>query len=194
MLAGPSTVLAPAIATAVLEAIDNRLQQALANPKVPEALLARVAEATGGKVIEFYPGQKLSLEEPEVKFSHDAAPEVWEKVKAKCKAAGVTPIAYGVVGLSPDEAKSRKVFDFAKAMGIRVINTESVDALDGATFDDFSLMHDLYEAARRRALKADVILKDLSERLKGPDPVGKRPPPPKPPAEPTGYEGSDIPF
>jgi sugar phosphate isomerase/epimerase len=86
----------------------------------------------GGKVIEFYPGQKLSLEEPDVKFSHDAAPEVWEKVKAKCKAAGVTPIAYGVVGLSPDEAKSRKVFDFAKAMGIRVINTESVDALDTA--------------------------------------------------------------
>ena len=86
----------------------------------------------GGKVIEFYPGQKLSLEEPDVKFGHDATPEVWEKVKAKCKAAGVTPIAYGVVGLSPDEAKSRKVFDFAKAMGIRVINTESVDALDTA--------------------------------------------------------------
>lgn len=84
----------------------------------------------GGKVIEFYPGQKLSKEQPDVKFSHDAPPEVWEKVKAKCKEHGITPIAYGVVGLSKDEAKSRKVFEFAKAMGIRVINTESVDALD----------------------------------------------------------------
>ncbi len=86
----------------------------------------------GGKVIEFYPGQKLSKEEPNVKFGHDAPPEVWEKVKAKCKEHGVTPIAYGVVGLSPDEKESRKVFDFAKAMGIRVINTESVEALDTA--------------------------------------------------------------
>ena len=87
---------------------------------------------SGGKVIEFYPGQKLSKEEPDVKFSHDATPEVWEKVKAKCKEHGITPMGYGVVGLSPDEKASRKVFEFAKAMGIRVINTESVEALDTA--------------------------------------------------------------
>ncbi len=88
--------------------------------------------STGSKVIEFFPGQKLSNEEPTVKFSHDAPPEVWDKVKAKCKEAGVTPIAYGVVGIPNDEAGARKVFEFAKAMGIRVINTESVDALDVA--------------------------------------------------------------
>jgi len=86
----------------------------------------------GGKVIEFYPGQKLSKEEPGVKFGHEATPEVWEKVKAKCKELKVTPVAYGVVGLSKDEAASRKVFEFAKAMGMKVINTESVDALDTA--------------------------------------------------------------
>src|SRR5688572_16860374 len=95
----------------------------------------------GGKVIEFYPGQKLSKDQPDVKFSHDAAPDVWEKVKAKCKEHGITPIAYGVVGLSKDEAKSRKVFDFAKAMGIRVINTESVDALD--TFEKLVKEYDI---------------------------------------------------
>lgn len=93
--------------------------------------IEKTAQA-GGKVIEFYPGQKLSPEEPNVKFGHDATPEVWEKVKAKCKEHGITPMAYGVVGLSPDEAKTRKVFEFAKAMGIKVINTESVDALDTA--------------------------------------------------------------
>jgi sugar phosphate isomerase/epimerase len=95
----------------------------------------------GGKVIEFYPGQKLSKDQADVKFSHDAAPDVWEKVKAKCKEHGITPIAYGVVGLSKDEAKSRKVFDFAKAMGIRVINTESVDALD--TFEKLVKEYDI---------------------------------------------------
>jgi sugar phosphate isomerase/epimerase len=84
----------------------------------------------GGKVIEFYPGQKLSKERPDVKFSHDAPHEVWDRVKEKCGEQGITPIAYGVVGLSKDPAQSRKVFEFAKYMGIRVINTESADAID----------------------------------------------------------------
>ena len=88
--------------------------------------------SAGGKVIEFYPGQKLSPERPDVKFSHDAPRETWDRVKEKCGEQGVTPIAYGVVGLSKDPAQSRKVFEFAKYMGIRVINTESVDALDTA--------------------------------------------------------------
>ncbi len=86
---------------------------------------------TGAKVIEFFPGQKLSKEQPDVKFSHDAPKEVWEKVAAKLKEADITPVAYGVVGLSKKVEDSRKVFEFAKFFGIRVINTESVDAIDG---------------------------------------------------------------
>ncbi len=86
----------------------------------------------GGKVIEFFPGQKLSPEEPTVKFDHNSPAEVVEKVKAKCKEAHIQPIAYGVVGIPKDEAGARKVFEFAKTLGIRVINTESVDALDTA--------------------------------------------------------------
>ncbi len=86
--------------------------------------------ATGAKTIEFFPGQKLSAEQKDVKFDHNAGPEMWEKVKAKLKESGITPVAYGVVGLSKDEAASRKVFEFAKFFGIRVINTESVDAID----------------------------------------------------------------
>ena len=93
--------------------------------------IEKTAEA-GGKVIEFFPGQKLSKEEPGVKFDHNAPAEVLEKVKAKCKEHGILPVAYGVVGLSKDEAVSRKVFEFCKTMGIGVINTESVEALDTA--------------------------------------------------------------
>ena len=97
--------------------------------------------STGAKVIEFYPGQKLSLEEPTVKFSHDAPQEVWDKVKAKLAEKGLQPVAYGVVGLSKDEAASRKVFEFAKFFGIRVINTESVDAID--TFEPLVREYDI---------------------------------------------------
>ncbi|NLT71056.1 MAG: sugar phosphate isomerase/epimerase [Verrucomicrobiaceae bacterium] len=86
--------------------------------------------AAGAKVIEFYPGQKLSPAEPDLKLHHTASPETLAKVQAKLKEHDIMAVAYGVVGLSKDEAECRKVFEFAKAMGIRVINTESVDALD----------------------------------------------------------------
>jgi sugar phosphate isomerase/epimerase len=97
--------------------------------------------STGAKVIEFYPGQKLSPDQPDVKFSHDSPTEVWDKVKAKLKEKNITPVAYGVVGLSKDEAASRKVFDFAKSFGIRVINTESVEAID--TFEKLVKEYDI---------------------------------------------------
>ncbi len=84
----------------------------------------------GGKVIEFYPGQKLSAEEPTVKWDHNASAEVQEKVKAKLKQHGLIAVAYGVVGIPKDEAQARKVFEFAKVMDIRVLNTESADAID----------------------------------------------------------------
>ena len=84
----------------------------------------------GGKIIEFFPGQKLSADEPNVKFDHNATPEVWAKVKAHAAEKKIVPMGYGVVGLSKDEAESRKVFAFAKFFDIRVIVTESVEAID----------------------------------------------------------------
>lgn len=97
--------------------------------------------SAGGKVIEFYPGQKLSPAEPETKWDHNASPETIAKVKAKLKEHGLIAVAYGVVGLSKDEAECRKVFEFAKKMDIRVINTESVDAID--TFEKLVKEYDI---------------------------------------------------
>ena len=84
----------------------------------------------GGKVIEFYPGQKLSKEEPNVTWDHNASAETIQKVKEKLAAAKVKAVNYGVVGIPKDEAEARKIFEFAKAMGLYAITTESVDALD----------------------------------------------------------------
>ncbi len=97
--------------------------------------------ASGAKLIELYPGQKLSPAEPDLKLDHNASSETLEKVKAKLKEHDIMAVAYGVVGLSKDEAESRKVFEFAKTMGIRVINTESVDALD--TFEKLVKEYDI---------------------------------------------------
>ena len=95
----------------------------------------------GGKIIEFYPGQKLSAEDPTVKWDHNASPEIIEKVKAKLKQHGIVAAAYGVVGIPKDEKGARKIFEFAKTMGLRVINTESVDAID--TFEPLVKEYDI---------------------------------------------------
>ena len=84
----------------------------------------------GGKVIEFYPGQKLSKDEPSVKWDHNASAETIQKVKAKLAASKITAVNYGVVDIPKDEAEARKIFEFAKNMGLYAITTESVGAID----------------------------------------------------------------
>jgi len=39
-------------------------------------------------------------------------------------------VNYGVIGIPKDEQQARKLFDFAKTMGLRAITTESVDSMD----------------------------------------------------------------
>jgi sugar phosphate isomerase/epimerase len=84
----------------------------------------------GGKVIEFFPGQRLSKEEPNLKVDHNAPEEVIQKLQAKLAQHKIKAVNYGVVGIPRDEAGARKVFEFAKKMGMRCITTESVDAIN----------------------------------------------------------------
>jgi sugar phosphate isomerase/epimerase len=86
------------------------------------------AEA-GGKVIELFPRQKLSTEEPTVMWDHNASDEVIAKVQAKLKQHGIKAVNYGVVG-GKDEAEWRKIFEFAKKLGLYAITTEDVTKLD----------------------------------------------------------------
>ena len=81
-------------------------------------------QGLGIHYIEMYPGQHLSKEQADVKFDHNATQEQIDAVLAKCKSAGVTPMSYGVVGLTNDEAEARKVFEFAKRMGLSQIVSE----------------------------------------------------------------------
>ena len=81
-------------------------------------------QSLGLHCIEAYPGQKLSPEKPDVTVDHNMSVETQEAIKAKLAAANVKLTNYGVVGLPNDEAECRKVFDFAKAMGIETIVSE----------------------------------------------------------------------
>lgn len=86
--------------------------------------------AAGGKVIEFYPGQKFSPEKPDLKFDHNATDEMIAAVKARLAKDGIRAVNYGVVGIPKDEAEARKIFEFAKKFELYGITTESVDAID----------------------------------------------------------------
>ncbi len=88
------------------------------------------AKEVGCNVIEAYPGQRLSPDD-DTPFNHDASPGVWAKAKMKLEKVGVRMVNYGVVRLNNNEAEARKVFDFAKIMGIPIISTEpSEDSFD----------------------------------------------------------------
>jgi sugar phosphate isomerase/epimerase len=91
--------------------------------------IGKTAEA-GGRVIEFYPGQKLSAEEPEVKWDHNASDETVAKVVGWLAQHHLKAVNYGVVGIPNDETRARRVFVFAKKLGLYAITTESVESID----------------------------------------------------------------
>jgi len=91
--------------------------------------IEKTAQA-GGKLIEFFLGQKLSKEALEVKLDYNAWSEPIQKIKDKLAEHKLGAVNYGVVNIPQEEAQARKLFEFAKAMGLRAITTESVDAID----------------------------------------------------------------
>ncbi|MCC6234331.1 MAG: sugar phosphate isomerase/epimerase [Verrucomicrobiales bacterium] len=99
--------------------------------------------SAGAKVIEFYPGQRLSKEDGDMKVDHNAAnvDAVVEKLKAKLAKHGIRAVNYGVVGVSKVEAEARKVFDFARKLGLYAITTESADAV--ATLEALAVEYDI---------------------------------------------------
>jgi sugar phosphate isomerase/epimerase len=83
------------------------------------------------KYIEAYPGQTLSKEKPDVKMDHNMSSADRKLALNKLRDSGVKLMNYGVVGLPNNEAECRKVFDFAKEMGIQTIVSEPPeDAFD----------------------------------------------------------------
>lgn len=90
--------------------------------------IEKTAEA-GGKIIEFYPGQKLSKMEPETAWNHDASSESITMVKEKLKQHGIKAVNYGVV-TGKDAAEWRKIFEFAKVFDLYAITTEDILKLD----------------------------------------------------------------
>ena len=74
--------------------------------------------------IEAFPGQKLSRQRPDVRFDEDSPADVRKTVAKKLADSNVKLLSYGVTSLFKNVDKSRKTFEFAKAMGIQTIVAE----------------------------------------------------------------------
>ncbi|NLH76119.1 MAG: DUF1080 domain-containing protein [Acidobacteria bacterium] len=90
----------------------------------------------GVAAIEAYPGQTLGGKFPEARFNEAMTDEQAAYAREALKAAGVTLYGYGVVDIGTTEESMRRVFDFARRMGIRVLACEPAD-------DDFTLLERL---------------------------------------------------
>lgn len=72
------------------------------------------AKDLGFEQVEFYSGM----------FPLDASPEKIASIKKEVADLGLTISAHGVNGLSKDDKANRKVFEFAKAVGLRTITVD----------------------------------------------------------------------
>lgn len=108
------------------------------------------AQAAGAKCIEFYPGQKLSVENPEAKLHHTMSDEDFAALQAKLAKHGVKAVNYGVVG-GKDEAEWRQIFEFAKKLGLYAITTEDVKNIDAIEkcVKEFDIKVGYHEHAKR---------------------------------------------
>jgi len=84
-------------------------------------------KALGISLLQAYPGQPLGNGDPKSVFEEGMSDTDMRAAQAKLREAGVSVVAYGVVEIGTTEASMRKVFDFARKMGIRTVVCEPRD-------------------------------------------------------------------
>ncbi len=119
----------------------------------------------GLKYIEAYPDQILSKERSQIKVSESLPSEARRELKKKLGDCGVKLVNYGVCNLSQKPDDSRKVFDFAKDMGIETIVSEppeeAMEMLDKlcAEYGMNIAIHNHPKYARAHYWNPDTVLK-----------------------------------
>jgi len=84
----------------------------------------RLVRGLGVRFVQAYPGQSLGDEAPGAVFDHNLSGENIQLVQKKLRESGIEVVGYGVVNFDNTEAAIRKVFEFARKLGVRVIVTE----------------------------------------------------------------------
>lgn len=118
--------------------------------------------------VEIFPGQTIGAGSTE-KMGHQLSSEGRALVKKLLKDKGITAHAFGVVG-AKDAEEWEKVFEFAKDMGIQVINVEPsdnhLDIVSGLC-DKYGIRAGLHNHPEpSKYWKPEVVLKSLEGRSK----------------------------
>jgi sugar phosphate isomerase/epimerase len=88
------------------------------------------ASEAGATNIELFPGQPLGKEYPGVAIGPGMDEASMSALRNQLAKYGVRVVAYGVTGIDTDENSARKLFAWAKSLGIGIINTESTGSID----------------------------------------------------------------
>ena len=113
--------------------------------------------AAGGSIIELFPGQKLSPKDS-AGVGSDLSEAQITLLKAQLEKFHVKAVNFGVVNIPKDEAAARKLFQFAKTMGLYAITTESTDAID--TIEKLVKEFDMHVAFHNHARRANYKMWD----------------------------------
>jgi sugar phosphate isomerase/epimerase len=93
-------------------------------------------KALGVGAVEAFPGQALAAQFPGARFDENMTDDQIAFVKEALQANGVTLYGYGVCDIGTTETSMRKMFGFARKMGLRILVCEPAD-------DDFTLLEKL---------------------------------------------------
>lgn len=85
--------------------------------------------STGATNIEMFPGQTLRPGS-DVKVGPEMPEQETLALQAQLQKFNIRPVAFGVTGISKNPEEARVLFRWAKRLGLMVVNTESVDAID----------------------------------------------------------------
>ncbi len=101
----------------------------------------QMASAAGAAAVEVYPGQKIGGDLGDTQLNPGLSDDQITTLLGHAKNHNITPVNFGVTGISKDENEARKVFEFAKKLGLYGVTTESLDALD--TLEKFAKEYDI---------------------------------------------------
>ncbi len=124
------------------------------------------AASVGLKYIEAYPGQRLKPGS-DLKLDHNMSDETMAEMKKKLADTGLTLVNYGVVNLGRTEADHRKVFEFARKIGIETLVTESYSTteMDDKLCAEFGVNIALHNHPGRKPDTVLTAAKDRSKRI-----------------------------
>lgn len=89
-----------------------------------------LAAAAGAGAVELFPGQTIGGPLGEETVDPAKAGSQVPAILAHCAEHHIAPVNYGVTEVPNDEAAARVIFEFAKALGLYGITTESLESID----------------------------------------------------------------